>query len=219
MHQVLPCGILQPGLPEKHTGLKHKVSCRPENIGYPFLISVPESRLTYSRLAQLLEGYARYSVNVFQPPFLPGRTSPEQPPQPLSPEKPDVPSQPSCTSSEDAFEGVRDSRSAQSGPLGPSQCPSLQPELGDSKAQGKTCVERHSLLSTDSGFSEQSSDTLRERDSGVRKRRLMKSPSNLKVSAIHVTDIEGRSQLRRGSYVSTNPFRGLVYTARGDLTC
>lgn len=37
----------------------HKALCRPENIGFPFLISVPESRLTYSRLAQLLEGYAR----------------------------------------------------------------------------------------------------------------------------------------------------------------
>ncbi|KAM4864107.1 ubiquitin carboxyl-terminal hydrolase 19 isoform X15 [Urocitellus parryii] len=51
----------------------HKGLCRPENIGYPFLVSVPASRLTYSRLAQLLEGYARYSVSVFQPPFQPGR--------------------------------------------------------------------------------------------------------------------------------------------------
>jgi hypothetical protein len=37
----------------------HKGLCRPENIGYPFLVSVPASRLTYARLAQLLEGYAR----------------------------------------------------------------------------------------------------------------------------------------------------------------
>lgn len=37
----------------------HKSLCRPENIGYPFLVSVPASRLTYARLAQLLEGYAR----------------------------------------------------------------------------------------------------------------------------------------------------------------
>ncbi|XP_021583132.2 ubiquitin carboxyl-terminal hydrolase 19 isoform X16 [Ictidomys tridecemlineatus] len=51
----------------------HKGLCRPENIGYPFLVSVPASRLTYARLAQLLEGYARYSVSVFQPPFQPGR--------------------------------------------------------------------------------------------------------------------------------------------------
>ncbi|XP_050952088.1 ubiquitin carboxyl-terminal hydrolase 19 isoform X2 [Labeo rohita] len=57
----------------------HKTTCRPnvENIGLPFLISVPESRLTYTRLTQLLEGYSRYSVNVFQPPFQSGRTSPE----------------------------------------------------------------------------------------------------------------------------------------------
>ncbi|XP_073425712.1 ubiquitin carboxyl-terminal hydrolase 19 isoform X3 [Dendrobates tinctorius] len=147
---------------------EHKVSCRPENIGYPFLISVPESRLTYSRLAQLLEGYARYSVNVFQPPFLPGRTSPEQPPQPLSPEKPDMPSQPGFTSAE-ASEEVRDSHFAQLGPLGPSQCPSLQPEIGDSIMQGKTSVEQHSSAGTDSGFSEQSSDTLKELDSGGEK--------------------------------------------------
>ena len=37
----------------------NKGLCRPENIGYPFLVSVPASRLTYARLAQLLEGYAR----------------------------------------------------------------------------------------------------------------------------------------------------------------
>ncbi|XP_044157800.1 ubiquitin carboxyl-terminal hydrolase 19 isoform X1 [Bufo gargarizans] len=147
---------------------EHKLSCRPENIGYPFFISVPESRLTYSRLAQLLEGYARYSVNVFQPPFVPGRTSPEQPPQPLSPEKPDSLSQPSGTFLEEAFDDVRDSNSAQPA-LGPSQGLSLQPELGDSNVQGKTCVDRHSLVSTDSGFSEQSSDALREFDSGGEK--------------------------------------------------
>uniref|UniRef100_H3B5N3 Ubiquitin carboxyl-terminal hydrolase n=1 Tax=Latimeria chalumnae TaxID=7897 RepID=H3B5N3_LATCH len=58
----------------------HKTQCKPENIGCPFLLSVPESRLTYSRLTQLLEGYSRqrYSVSVFQPPFQPGRLSPEQ---------------------------------------------------------------------------------------------------------------------------------------------
>ncbi|XP_075687831.1 ubiquitin carboxyl-terminal hydrolase 19 isoform X2 [Rhinoderma darwinii] len=147
---------------------EHKASCRPENIGYPFLISVSESRMTYSRLAQLLEGYARYSVNVFQPPFLPGRTSPEQPPQPLSPEKPDFPPPPSCTFLGEVFEDDRDSRSAQT-PLGPSQCHSLNPELGDSNVQGKTFVDRHSMVSTDSGFSEQSSDILREFDSGGEK--------------------------------------------------
>ncbi|XP_061112625.1 ubiquitin carboxyl-terminal hydrolase 19 isoform X2 [Conger conger] len=57
----------------------HKSLCRPnlENVGLPFLVSVPESRLTYARLTQLLEGYSRYSVNVFQPPFQSGRVSPE----------------------------------------------------------------------------------------------------------------------------------------------
>ncbi|XP_037540956.1 ubiquitin carboxyl-terminal hydrolase 19 [Nematolebias whitei] len=57
----------------------HKGLCRPnlENVGLPFLVSVPESRLSYARLAQLLEGYSRFSVNVFQPPFQSGRTSPE----------------------------------------------------------------------------------------------------------------------------------------------
>ncbi|XP_077370928.1 ubiquitin carboxyl-terminal hydrolase 19 isoform X2 [Festucalex cinctus] len=57
----------------------HKGQCRPntENVGLPFLVSVPESRLSYSRLTQLLHGYSRFSVNVFQPPFQSGRTSPE----------------------------------------------------------------------------------------------------------------------------------------------
>uniref|UniRef100_A0A8C6LYI5 ubiquitinyl hydrolase 1 n=1 Tax=Nothobranchius furzeri TaxID=105023 RepID=A0A8C6LYI5_NOTFU len=57
----------------------HKSQCRPnsEHVGFPFLVSVPESRLSYARLSQLLEGYSRFSVNVFQPPFQSGRTSPE----------------------------------------------------------------------------------------------------------------------------------------------
>uniref|UniRef100_A0AAV2M1N9 ubiquitinyl hydrolase 1 n=1 Tax=Knipowitschia caucasica TaxID=637954 RepID=A0AAV2M1N9_KNICA len=57
----------------------HKAQCRPhsELVGLPFLISVPESRLTYSRLSQLLQGYSRFSVDVFQPPFQSGRLSPE----------------------------------------------------------------------------------------------------------------------------------------------
>ncbi|XP_055079203.1 ubiquitin carboxyl-terminal hydrolase 19 isoform X2 [Periophthalmus magnuspinnatus] len=57
----------------------HKALCRPhtELVGLPFLISVPESRLTTSRLTQLLQGFSRFSVNVFQPPFQSGRLSPE----------------------------------------------------------------------------------------------------------------------------------------------
>ncbi|XP_075039657.1 ubiquitin carboxyl-terminal hydrolase 19 isoform X2 [Mixophyes fleayi] len=145
---------------------EHKIACRPENIGYPFLISVPESRLTYSRLAQLLECYARYSVNVFQPPFLPGRVSPDhQPPQPLNPEKPDSTSQASCTVSGEAFGDDRDSHTVQQ----PSQCHSLQPEAGDASVRGKSCADRHSVVSTDSGFSEQSTDTIREFCSGGEK--------------------------------------------------
>ncbi|XP_063797176.1 ubiquitin carboxyl-terminal hydrolase 19 isoform X3 [Pseudophryne corroboree] len=147
---------------------EHKVACRPENIGYPFLISVPESRLTYSRLAQLLEGYARYSVNVFQPPFLPGRMSADQPPQPVSPEKPESSAQASCTFVGEAAGDDRDSHTVQL-PAGSSGCHSLQSEAGDSSLQGKTCVERHSLVSTDSAFSEQSTDTLREFSSGGEK--------------------------------------------------
>ncbi|XP_061536576.1 ubiquitin carboxyl-terminal hydrolase 19 isoform X1 [Phycodurus eques] len=67
----------------------HKGHCRPntENVGLPFLVSVPESRLSYSRLTQLLHGYSRFSVNVFQPPFQSGRTSPE-----ISPVLPTPPS-------------------------------------------------------------------------------------------------------------------------------
>ncbi|XP_054627537.1 ubiquitin carboxyl-terminal hydrolase 19-like [Dunckerocampus dactyliophorus] len=65
----------------------HKGVCRPntENVGLPFLVSVPESRLSYSRLTQLLHGYSRFSVNVFQPPFQSGRTSPEPSPILLMP--------------------------------------------------------------------------------------------------------------------------------------
>uniref|UniRef100_A0A8C6VH07 ubiquitinyl hydrolase 1 n=1 Tax=Naja naja TaxID=35670 RepID=A0A8C6VH07_NAJNA len=72
----------------------HKTLCRPENIGFPFLISIPESRLTYARLAQLLEGYARYSVSVFQPPFQVGRMPSEQGLPLLSSEKQEPPLQP-----------------------------------------------------------------------------------------------------------------------------
>uniref|UniRef100_A0A8B9GF84 Ubiquitin carboxyl-terminal hydrolase 19 n=1 Tax=Amazona collaria TaxID=241587 RepID=A0A8B9GF84_9PSIT len=82
----------------------HKALCRPENIGFPFLISVPESRLTYARLAQLLEGYARYSVSVFQPPFQLARMSPEQGLQPLLPDKLEPLPKSSCASATSAPE-------------------------------------------------------------------------------------------------------------------
>uniref|UniRef100_A0A8C5X2T9 ubiquitinyl hydrolase 1 n=1 Tax=Malurus cyaneus samueli TaxID=2593467 RepID=A0A8C5X2T9_9PASS len=116
----------------------HKASCRPENIGFPFLISVPESRLTYARLAQLLEGYARYSVSVFQPPFQLGRMSPEQGLQPLHSDK------------------LEASSLLQEPPLSPA-VPELHPEIGDTTTttvRSKVLTARSSLLSLDSGFSE-----------------------------------------------------------------
>uniref|UniRef100_A0A669P3L7 ubiquitinyl hydrolase 1 n=1 Tax=Phasianus colchicus TaxID=9054 RepID=A0A669P3L7_PHACC len=100
----------------------HKALCRPENIGFPFLISVPESRLTYARLAQLLEGYARYSVSVFQPPFQLGRMSPEQGLQPLLLDKLDPLAKGSCAAATPAPElgdGDRASGLLQEPPLSP----------------------------------------------------------------------------------------------------
>ncbi|XP_018431606.1 PREDICTED: ubiquitin carboxyl-terminal hydrolase 19 isoform X2 [Nanorana parkeri] len=144
---------------------EHKTACRPENIGYPFLISVPESRLTYARLAQLLEGYARYSVNVFQPPFLPGRMSSEQPPQPLSAAK----AESSMVQSSSTYQGEPQEDDRVSGLLSLGSSPCHTPEAGDGSAQGKMCTDRHSFVSTDSGFSEQATDSLRELDSGGEK--------------------------------------------------
>ncbi|KAM4651238.1 ubiquitin carboxyl-terminal hydrolase 19 isoform 2-T2 [Discoglossus pictus] len=141
----------------------HKGACRPENIGYPFYISVPESRLTYSRLTQLLEGYARYSVNVFQPPFVPGRTSPDQLPQPLSSEKLDPPAQSACCSSAGPSED-RDFHALQEQQTVSSSL-SSHPETGDSStAHGKMPVERTSVHSIDSGFSEQSIEARKDTD-------------------------------------------------------
>ncbi|XP_053576788.1 ubiquitin carboxyl-terminal hydrolase 19 isoform X2 [Bombina bombina] len=140
----------------------HKAACRPENIGYPFLISVPESRLTYSRLAQLLEGYARYSVNVFQPPFVPGRTSPDQAPHALNFEKSDATVQSGCsftaeTDVEDrAFHTVQETQTASSSSVS-------HPESGDlSVGHGKLAAERTSLSSMDSGFCEHHAEALRD---------------------------------------------------------
>uniref|UniRef100_A0A8C9G7S0 Ubiquitin carboxyl-terminal hydrolase 19 n=1 Tax=Pavo cristatus TaxID=9049 RepID=A0A8C9G7S0_PAVCR len=123
----------------------HKALCRPENIGFPFLISVPESRLTYARLAQLLEGYARYSVSVFQPPFQMGRMSPEQGLQPLCA---------AATSAPELGDGDRASGLLQEPPLSPA-VPELHPEMSDTgTVRSKVLAARSSLLSLDSGFSE-----------------------------------------------------------------
>uniref|UniRef100_A0A8C5QRT1 ubiquitinyl hydrolase 1 n=1 Tax=Leptobrachium leishanense TaxID=445787 RepID=A0A8C5QRT1_9ANUR len=131
----------------------HKIACRPENIGYPFLISVPESRLTYSRLAQLLEGYARYSVNVFQPPFLPGRTSPD-PPHTLISERQDSMGQSSCTFSGEASNEDRDFQPMPEPPRSPPSL-TISPELGDpSETSGNASLGRDSLQSLDSANKE-----------------------------------------------------------------
>ncbi|XP_061474826.1 ubiquitin carboxyl-terminal hydrolase 19 isoform X2 [Rhineura floridana] len=154
----------------------HKALCRPENIGFPFLISVPESRLTYARLAQLLEGYARYSVSVFQPPFQVGRMSPEQGLQPQLPEKQEPPARNSSATVVSAAASADDNTSTimESGdgaraphllqePQSSLSAPELQPELGDTSAvRSKVPTGRSSGLSLDSGFSEPSLDTRAE---------------------------------------------------------
>ncbi|CAM4694302.1 unnamed protein product [Lepidochelys kempii] len=117
----------------------HKALCRPENIGFPFLISVPESRLTYSRLAQLLEGYARYSVSVFQPPFQLGL-------QPLLPEKLDLPARSSCATATPSPEsGDGDRAPHRQEPQLPPHTSELHPELGDASTVPSSdlgCSER-----------------------------------------------------------------------------
>ncbi|KAL5013935.1 hypothetical protein ScPMuIL_008205 [Solemya velum] len=64
----------------------HKQNCQkiPESVGYPFILSIPESRATFSRLCSLMEAFARYSIDVFQPP--------------VKPELPKLHSQPSSSS-------------------------------------------------------------------------------------------------------------------------
>uniref|UniRef100_A0A8C5S9Q9 ubiquitinyl hydrolase 1 n=1 Tax=Laticauda laticaudata TaxID=8630 RepID=A0A8C5S9Q9_LATLA len=145
----------------------HKTLCRPENIGFPFLISIPESRLTYARLAQLLEGYARYSVSVFQPPFQVGRMPSEQGLPLLSSEKQEPPVRNSCatvgsaataveTSTMESGDGARAPHLLQE-PQPPLSAPELQPELGDaSTVRSKVPTGRSSGLSLDSGYSESS---------------------------------------------------------------
>ncbi|KYO35554.1 ubiquitin carboxyl-terminal hydrolase 19 isoform A [Alligator mississippiensis] len=143
----------------------HKTLCRPENIGFPFLVSVPESRLTYARLAQLLEGYARYSVSVFQPPFQLGRISPEQGLQPLLPEKPEPPAKSSCTAAAPASESGDGDRVSHllPEPQPSPPAPELHPELGDtSTVRSKVLAARSSFLSLDSDFSEHPLEALGE---------------------------------------------------------
>uniref|UniRef100_A0A8C6VD41 ubiquitinyl hydrolase 1 n=1 Tax=Naja naja TaxID=35670 RepID=A0A8C6VD41_NAJNA len=151
----------------------HKTLCRPENIGFPFLISIPESRLTYARLAQLLEGYARYSVSVFQPPFQVGRMPSEQGLPLLSSEKQEPPVRSSCatvgsaaaaaaaveTSAMESGDGARAPHLLQE-PQPSLSAPELQPELGDASTfRSKVPTGRSSGLSLDSGYSESSAES------------------------------------------------------------
>ncbi|XP_060794167.1 ubiquitin carboxyl-terminal hydrolase 19 isoform X4 [Neoarius graeffei] len=135
---------------QKNHWPNHKSLCRPnsENVGLPFLISVPESRLTYARLAQLLEGYSRYSVNVFRPPFQSGRTSPE-----ASLSRAD---HPLTTSS------VAEAPGAEEEELHPVEAGAAQeqdsssPEMATAQASAHSAedVNSPSTRTTDSGFSE-----------------------------------------------------------------
>ncbi|XP_071486215.1 ubiquitin carboxyl-terminal hydrolase 19-like [Diadema antillarum] len=65
---------------QKSNWSDHRATCRrvPEPVGSPFMISLPQSHATYSRLCQIMESYARYSANIFMPP-LKSPTSPTSP--------------------------------------------------------------------------------------------------------------------------------------------
>uniref|UniRef100_A0AAR2K8D7 ubiquitinyl hydrolase 1 n=1 Tax=Pygocentrus nattereri TaxID=42514 RepID=A0AAR2K8D7_PYGNA len=148
----------------------HKALCRPnsENVGLPFLISVPESRLTYARLTQLLEGYSRYSVNVFRPPLQSGRTSPEnslfrsdQPPLTGTVPEGSGPEEEALSAS--STEDTQAQASFVSGP---------ESETGQASANSAGDSDTFSTRTTDSGFSEQASssqDPFREKETSCEK--------------------------------------------------
>merc|ERR1739838_785177 len=50
---------------QKNHWTSHRVQCKlvPEPVGCPFILSLPESHATYSRLTRIMEAYARYSVD------------------------------------------------------------------------------------------------------------------------------------------------------------
>ncbi|XP_066554299.1 ubiquitin carboxyl-terminal hydrolase 19 isoform X2 [Amia ocellicauda] len=131
---------------QKNHWADHKHLCRPntENIGYPFLISVTESRLTYSRLSQLLEGYSRYSVNVFQPPFQSGRVSPE-----VSQCRGDLPPIVSETVDSGCQEGTIEKEASCQASEGPA----------DSEQASGDSTGKPDPLSDDSGFSEHKAES------------------------------------------------------------
>ncbi|XP_055366527.1 ubiquitin carboxyl-terminal hydrolase 19 isoform X2 [Betta splendens] len=140
----------------------HKGLCRPnaENVGLPFLISVPESRLSYARLTQLLEGYSRFSVNVFQPPFQSGRTSPE-----TSQSRVELPSVPGGSSE---GHGSGDEATGSSSTVGEAGDLDLdrQALLPESQAQSAQASVLHSVESDSLSSSHASLSTTQTADSG-----------------------------------------------------
>ncbi|KAM9855932.1 ubiquitin carboxyl-terminal hydrolase 19 isoform 3-T3 [Aulostomus maculatus] len=146
----------------------HKGLCRPntEYVGLPLLVSVPESRLSYTRLTQLLQGYSRFSVNVFQPPFQSGRTSPEAPQC-----RGDVPSMPAGTPESPGpgdqamggnTVGAGDCELESHFPSPEPQAEYAQPSVlhsGDSDPLSSSQTSLSTTQTTDSGFSEPISST------------------------------------------------------------
>ncbi|XP_023812130.1 ubiquitin carboxyl-terminal hydrolase 19 isoform X1 [Oryzias latipes] len=135
----------------------HKGLCRPnsENVGLPFMVSVPESRLSYARLAQLLEGYSRFSVNVFQPPFQSGRASPETPQSrvdlpPMTASSPEAPGSGDEAVGGSSSVGAADLELDSQSLADIAPASSIHPEVSDSLSSSRT---------KDSGFSESISST------------------------------------------------------------
>lgn len=56
---------------QKYHWVQHKSNCKltPEFVGCPFIISLPKSKATFSKICQQMEAFSRYSVDVFQPPL------------------------------------------------------------------------------------------------------------------------------------------------------
>uniref|UniRef100_A0A8C5BBA4 ubiquitinyl hydrolase 1 n=1 Tax=Gadus morhua TaxID=8049 RepID=A0A8C5BBA4_GADMO len=146
----------------------HKGQCGSscENVGLPFLVSVPQSRLTYSRLTQLLEGYSRYSVNVFQPPFQSGRGSPEPTQPPRAPDAPSPSGRPDGTPHHGEEEAARRGPGGGSRSAALTLCPSPAVVTGyqqpSGAAPGHACQFYISLL--DANHKEQRLDENGEDD-------------------------------------------------------
>ncbi|KAK2163342.1 hypothetical protein LSH36_81g02038 [Paralvinella palmiformis] len=65
---------------------RHQTNCISSHdfVGQPFIISLPKSQATFSRIAQMMEAFSRYSLDVFQPPVTPSsQVSSDIPPSPV----------------------------------------------------------------------------------------------------------------------------------------